>query len=227
MTTTAATAATAAAVPVPVCSYCREFLGTLARRHPIEVCPLKRGSYCGNCACYGHSPAECPDIRAVEHQEPRYVEQLIPSALLAQYNIQSLTPLTTERQIPETWKDYYWEVPETGEALRAALTAAGVKPMICQEKGKKEKTELKENKRRLQKVADLQGRKLLFLAVPEEEEMAVAGAAVGVPVIAPSSSQEGEGKKTPKKAAIIKKRAAPSKENGEAQKSPPQSQAAA
>ena len=57
------------------------------------------------------------------------------------------------------------EVPETDEALRAALIAAGVKPMICQEKGKKENKELNENKKRLQKVADKAGRKLIFVRV--------------------------------------------------------------
>jgi hypothetical protein len=55
------------------------------------------------------------------------------------------------------------EIPETDDALRAALIAAGVKPMICQEKGKKENKELNENKKRLQKVADKAGRKLVFV----------------------------------------------------------------
>jgi hypothetical protein len=35
--------------------------------------------------------------------------------------------------------------------------------MICQEKGKKENKELNENKKRLQKVADKAGRKLVFV----------------------------------------------------------------
>jgi predicted Zn-ribbon and HTH transcriptional regulator len=55
------------------------------------------------------------------------------------------------------------EIPETEDALRAALVAAGVKPMICQEKGKKENKELIENKKRLQRVADKLGRKLIFI----------------------------------------------------------------
>ena len=55
------------------------------------------------------------------------------------------------------------EIPETDDALRAALIAAGVKPMICQEKGKKENKELNENKKRLQKVADKAGCKLVFV----------------------------------------------------------------
>jgi hypothetical protein len=59
------------------------------------------------------------------------------------------------------------EVPETDDALRAALVAAGVKPMICQEKGRKENKEIMENKKRLQKVADKFGRKLIFIPDPK------------------------------------------------------------
>jgi hypothetical protein len=54
-------------------------------------------------------------------------------------------------------------VPETDEALRAALVALGVKPMICQEKGKRENKEIIENKKRLQRVADMNGKKLIFI----------------------------------------------------------------
>ena len=61
------------------------------------------------------------------------------------------------------------EIPESDEALRAALIAAGVKPMICQEKGKKENKELNENKKRLQKVADKAGRKLIFISDPSKK----------------------------------------------------------
>ena len=65
---------------------------------------------------------------------------------------------------PDKAAEWLLEIPETNEGLRAALIAAGVKPMICQEKGKKENKEIMENKRRLQKVADKQGRKLVFIA---------------------------------------------------------------
>jgi hypothetical protein len=55
------------------------------------------------------------------------------------------------------------EVPDTEDGLRAALHAAGVKPMICQEKGKKDKKEITVNKKKLQVVADKCGRKLVFI----------------------------------------------------------------
>ena len=55
------------------------------------------------------------------------------------------------------------EVPETEEAIRAALIAAGEKPMICQEKGRREKREMMENKKKLQKIADVLGKKLVYV----------------------------------------------------------------
>jgi hypothetical protein len=55
------------------------------------------------------------------------------------------------------------EVAETEDAIRAALVAAGEKPMICQEKGRREKREMMENKKKLQKIADAAGKKLIYV----------------------------------------------------------------
>ena len=93
------------------------------------------------------------------------MEQLIPASLLEQYGIQSRTPIAGILP-PERATENLLEVPETDEGLRAALIAAGVKPMICQEKGKKENKELAENKKRLQKLVDKTGRKLIFIPDP-------------------------------------------------------------
>lgn len=213
--------------PLPVCSHCKSFFGSLARRHQVEACPLKRGSYCGLCATYGHSPAECPDVALDPFREPQFVEQLVPSSLLEMWGIESRTPLSSAATISAaaaaavTQKEYYMEVPETDEALRAALTAAGVKPMICQEKGKKRKTELQENKRRLQKVAEAHGRKLIFVSPGKvlgdfEGELgeapvaeAVAKAEEGQKKTAPISKEDGgEQKKQGKKAGTSKSKKA-------------------
>lgn len=54
---------------------------------------------------------------------------------------------------------------ETDEGLRAAVTNAGGKPMICQEKkGKKENREIQENKKKLQKLADEKGYKVIYVS---------------------------------------------------------------
>ena len=55
------------------------------------------------------------------------------------------------------------EVPETEEAIRAAIIAAGEKPMICQKKGIAEKKEMTENKKKLQRIADAAGKKLVYV----------------------------------------------------------------
>jgi hypothetical protein len=90
------------------------------------------------------------------------MEQLIPPSLLVEFNIQSQTPLLIQR-IPEPPQQMIMEVAETEEAIRAALMAAGEKPMICQEKGRREKREMTENKKKLQKIADSVGRKLVYV----------------------------------------------------------------
>jgi hypothetical protein len=121
-----------------------------------------KGSYCGLCASYGHSPSCCADGVTRAYREPQFVEQLIPPSLIEQYGIKTRSPIPG---VPEPAKAKEWllEVSETEDVLRAVLTAAGVKPMICQEKGKSNQREITENKKRLQKVADKVGRKLVFL----------------------------------------------------------------
>ncbi len=154
-----------AAVAASICTQCRPILGRLTKRHTPDACPLLKGSYCGMCASYGHSPATCPDKTTRQFREPQFLEQLIPHTLLEQYNVATATPLYSGRLTPAPVVESILEIPETDEALRAAVLAAGGKPMICQEKGKKENRELTENKKRLQKLADAKGQKIIFIAV--------------------------------------------------------------
>jgi len=143
------------------CRQCASVLGKLVKPHKPEACPLIKGSYCGLCASYGHTQSCCPDTLTQAYRQPQYLEQLVPPSLLETYGITSRTILPGCPIL--TAKEHLMEIPETDDALRAALIAAGVKPMICQEKGKKENKELNENKKRLQKVADKAGRKLIFV----------------------------------------------------------------
>ena len=145
------------------CRQCTSILGKLVKKHLPDQCPLLRASYCGLCASYGHSPANCPDEITQVYREPQFVEQLVPGVLLEQYGIQTRTVLPEFTAAVLTATERILEIPETDDGLRAALMAAGVKPMICQEKGKKENKELVENKKRMQKVADKAGVKLVFI----------------------------------------------------------------
>ncbi len=162
-----------------VCKACRPTLGRLVKRHAPEACPLLKGSYCGLCSSYGHSPATCPDTMYHGHREPAFVEQLLPPTLIELYGITSRTPLKLPLP-PAPVVEATMEVVEVEESLRAAIQAAGGKPMICQEKGKKENRELTENKKRLQKLADAKGQKLVFIAAPGSIKPA-AGAAAAAP----------------------------------------------
>jgi hypothetical protein len=90
------------------------------------------------------------------------MEQLIPPSLLIEFDIRSQTPLLTSR-ISSPPQQVIMEVCETEEAIRAALVAAGEKPMICQERGRREKKEMMENKKKLQKIADSAGKKLVYV----------------------------------------------------------------
>jgi len=90
------------------------------------------------------------------------MEQLIPPSLLMEYNITSQTPLTNVR-IPEMPRTLIMEIPENEMAIRAAIIAAGGKPMICQQKGVRDKKEMRENKKKLQEIADIAGKKLVYV----------------------------------------------------------------
>lgn len=112
---------------------------------------------------YGHSPSSCPDTVTMAFREPHLLEQLIPPSVRLEFGIATHTPLGVGGRLPQDNADIIMEVPETEEAIRAALVAAGEKPMICQEKGKREKKEMMENKKKLQKIADACGKKLVYV----------------------------------------------------------------
>ena len=134
--------------------------------HGVDACPLANASYCGLCASYGHSPSTCPDAVTRAYREPQYLEQLVPPSVLEQFNINTRTPLAAAASAAATSieEERIWEVLDTDEGLRAALTNLGLKPMICQEKGRKEAKEIQENKRRLQGAADAAGYKVLYVS---------------------------------------------------------------
>jgi len=132
----------------------------------MDACPLQKLRYCGICANYGHNQHNCPEEAAMMYREPLYLEQLIPASAAIEYKITSKTPLPVKPTIKVAAR-LIMEVPETEEAIRAALVAAGEKPMICQQKGRAEKKEMIENKKRLQKIADIYGRKLIYRTVPK------------------------------------------------------------
>ena len=72
-----------------MCDYCVETLGSCVSFHEPNKCPLKRALYCLNCHNYGHSKISCIE----SSEEIIYLEHLIPSKLLQECDIQTLTPV--------------------------------------------------------------------------------------------------------------------------------------
>lgn len=177
-------------------------MGSFARGHTEDVCPIRRGSYCNLCCAYGHAPAECRDSAILADRQPRFLEQLVAPSLLEMYGIHTRTPLEGATPLL-TATDDILEVPETEEALRTILRAYNVDPMICQKKGREDKKEIKENKKRLQKLADSLGRRLVFAAPASSLDAAAA-----------SLGSLFEGPAAPAVKPKPKKIVAPSKENG-------------
>jgi hypothetical protein len=106
---------------------------------------------------------DCPDALAND-ETPQYLEQLIPPSLLVKYGITSRTPFTGLPLMPPPVGKQPIEVPNTEDEVRATLISLGGKPMSCQAVGKEEKREFAENTKRLQRLADSLGRKLILIS---------------------------------------------------------------
>jgi hypothetical protein len=84
-----------------------------------------------------------------------FVEQLVPPSALEEYGIVSRTPLTPLPPVATRIPPMY--IPDTSEALRAALISMDVKPKICQTQNVDE--EIRINKERLEEV----GREIVYV----------------------------------------------------------------
>jgi hypothetical protein len=151
--------------PKAMCSNCASSLGDLVRPHLKDACPLNKGMYCSVCATYGHAPTSCPEAFN-DDSAPQFLEQLIPPYLLQKYGIVTQTPLGLLPPLPSPPVKPPIEVLDLEDEIRACLISHGGKPMVCQAVGKEEKREYTENKKRLQKIAEGLGRKLILVPPP-------------------------------------------------------------
>lgn len=135
-----------------MCPNCKDILGRGYPKHQPANCPLLTSSYCGICASYGHTTGMCPDEKVLELRIPQFMEQLIPPSALMSYGITTITPLPDikeKRHLP----DPALEVYDTDRNIRAILMNYD-KPIS----GK-----AKENRLRIQRLADELGRRLIYL----------------------------------------------------------------
>lgn len=142
-----------------MCTKCKDILIRAVQKHSPMTCPIVRSSYCSICATYGHTTLDCPDEAVLEHRVPEYVEQLIPHSILDMYNIKSRTPLLNKPTVDPDKPKAILEVYDTDKCIRTILMNYN-KPFS----GK-----AKENKIRIQHLADELGRKLVFVKPPKAE----------------------------------------------------------
>lgn len=138
-----------------MCTKCKDVLKGFQIVHNIADCPLMKTSYCSVCASYGHCTNDCPDEEVWVHREPQYLEQLLPTSALCRYNITTKTPLPTPKFTRKPQP--VMEVKDDDTHVRA----------ILRNHGKQIAGRDKENRLRLQKLADELGQKLVFLSVED------------------------------------------------------------
>jgi hypothetical protein len=160
-----------------MCTHCKDITGDLARPHSVSVCPLLKSQYCSVCASFGHCPLDCPDSLKAD-EAPQFLEQLIPPSLLMKYGITTRTPIAGVPTLPAPVSRPPIEIVNTEDEVRACLISLGGKPCIAQpvEAGK-EGREFQENTKRLQKLADSLGRRLVLIPPKPVTTPAVASTA--------------------------------------------------
>jgi len=126
-----------------MCENCKETLGKCVKTHDAKSCPLKKGSYCCLCACYGHSVRKC--TKDTKYREPEFLEQLIPVSLLEEYGINTNTKLVSTRE-PLIKNKAIIDYVDEPKAIRSLLKAYGNLP-------KKEERDKNKYKSQLQKFA--------------------------------------------------------------------------
>ena len=78
-----------------MCDYCKPVLGSCVSAHNLEKCVLKRSLYCLKCHNYGHCINECN----LHYEDIMILENLIPSNLIQQHSITSITPVIKSSSI--------------------------------------------------------------------------------------------------------------------------------
>lgn len=141
-----------------MCTKCKDILIRPVEKHNPMMCPIMRSSYCSICSAYGHTTLDCPDDAVLTHRVPEFLEQLIPHSVLDMYGITTKTPLIHGIIEEKEKQKAVLEVYDTDKSIRTILMNYN-KPFS----GK-----AKENRIRIQHLADELGRKLVFIKPPTE-----------------------------------------------------------
>ena len=133
-----------------MCDICIPILGRQAKFHPGKPCVVAKTLYCSLCAVYGHSYKGCPETATKALRESTPTEPL-------QETVVNLTFPADVASHVEITDD------EEGKCVRAMLIANNIVPMSCQEKGRNDKKDVKENIKRLDKFLKGRGKRLVLV----------------------------------------------------------------
>jgi len=130
-----------------MCDTCISILGRYAKAHPGIPCVVAKTLYCSFCAVYGHSYKGCPRVAKRDALKP--------------FNNEDENTVT---EVPVTCRTYI-EITDDdeGKCVRAMLISNNIAPMSCQEKGRSEKKDVKENTKRLAEFLEKRGKKLILV----------------------------------------------------------------
>ena len=107
-----------------MCKHCQDILGDLSLPHDESKCPLQKSYYCSTCAKYGHLTDKCPAKPSSYFTEPCFIEQLIPTSLMKEYNITSRTPIPlVKKEEPQR----LLEIMDDDRVIAAYLSARSIK----------------------------------------------------------------------------------------------------
>ena len=132
-----------------MCDICIPVLGRRAKWHPGKPCVIAKTLYCSLCCVYGHSYKSCKETELKAFRESSEI-------------------VAPEEPVPiefpegsETWVEVTDD--DEGVCVRAMLIGNNIVPMACQEKGRREGRDVRENKARLIEFMKQRGKILIFV----------------------------------------------------------------
>ena len=133
-----------------MCDICIPILKRRAKFHPGKPCVVAKTLYCSLCAVYGHSYKRCCETDTKAFRESAPAEPLIQDPIQIDF------PADFADQVEVGEED-------DGKCVRAMLIANNIVPMSCQEKGRNDKKDVKENTKRLAEFLKKRGKKLVLV----------------------------------------------------------------
>ena len=115
----------------------------------FKQCVISKTLYCSLCSVYGHSYLACPQTALKEFRQSSDI-------IIPEEPISIKFPADSESWVEVTDDD-------DGVCVRAMLIANNIVPMACQEKGRREGRDVRENRARLIEFMKRHKKTLIFV----------------------------------------------------------------